>query len=361
MPKQISLLRRQLLKAMAAVGAATTFPTVLQASDDEFYNNALVIDALCFGREWGEDVFAALRKANYSGIFESLDRNDLQTAIDELVGWRTRVAEHPDELMLALEAADFERAKSTGRTAVVMNFQDTTMIEGDLDNVDALHALGMRCAQLTYNFRNLVGDGCLERTNAGLSDFGVELVDRMNTVGVMIDLSHCGPQTTLDGIEFSEKPVAMTHTMCAALRPEHPRAKTDEQMRLCAEKGGVTGMIALGYFVGPDPGGASNIETYADHIEHAVNVAGIEHVGISTDFPPQGIEPWATKENWYEPRTEYFKPSYQLRWPPWIPELDSPDRYRNLVAVLRNRGWKDDNLERLLGLNWLRLFGDTVG
>jgi membrane dipeptidase len=346
---------------MAGLAAMAAMPGVARAGVADFYDGALIIDALCFGREWEEPVFEALRKANYSGIFESLPRRDLQTAIDALVEWRARVKDYPDKLLIALEAADFEKAQRSQRTAVVMNFQNTTMFEGDLDNVDALHALGMRCAQLTYNFRNVVGDGCLERTNAGLSDFGLEVVDRMNQVGVMIDLSHCGRQTTLDGIEFSKKPVAMTHTMCDAVRGGHPRAKTDEQIRACAEKGGVVGMIALGYFIGPDPGGDSTIETHADHIEHAVSIAGIEHVGISTDFPPQGIEPWATYEEWYVPRLDVFKPSYELRWPPWIPELDTPNRYRNLIEVLDRRGWSQNDMERLLGRNWLRLFRETIG
>lgn len=353
--------RRSTLQMMAGLAATAAMPNVARSAVADFYDDALIIDALCFGREWEEPVFEALREANYSGIVESLPRRDLQTAIDALVEWRTRVKENPDTLLIALEAADFERAQQSQRTAVVMNFQNTTMFEGDVDNVDALHALGMRCAQLTYNFRNVVGDGCLERTNAGLSDFGLEVVDRMNEVGVMIDLSHCGIQTTLDGIEFSKKPVAMTHTMCISVRGDHPRAKTDEQIRACAEKGGVVGMIALGYFIGPDPGGDSTIETHADHIEHAVSIAGIEHVGISTDFPPQGIEPWATYEEWYVPRLDVFKPSYELRWPPWIPELDTPDRYRNLIAVLDRRGWSQDHMERLLGRNWLRVFKETIG
>lgn len=353
--------RRQTLKLLAGTAATAALAPTARSGVLEFYDDALIIDALCFGRDWNDSEFAALRQANYAGIVESLPRRDLQAAIDALVEWRSRVKEHPDKLLIALEAADFERAKQSGRTAVLMNFQDSTMLEGDADNIDALHALGMRCFQLTYNYRNRVGDGCLERTNAGLSDFGLEVVERMNEVGVMIDLSHCGRQTTLDGIAFSNKPVAITHTMCDRLRKGHPRAKTDEQMRNCAKKGGVIGMIALGYFVGPDPGGETTVESYADHIEHAVTVAGIEHVGISTDFPPQGISPWATRENWYEPRLQWFKPSYELRWPPWIPELDTPDRYRNLVRVLEGRGWSEGDMERLLGLNWLRLFRDTIG
>lgn len=339
--------------------ASSALPVNAAGEATDPYDQLLVIDALCFGKEWGDDVFTALRAANYSGIIESLPRKDLQTAIDALVEWRGRVENHSDKLMFALESQDFVRAKESKRTAVMMNFQDSTMLNGDLDNIDALHALGMRSFQLTYNFRNLVGDGCLERTNAGLSDFGLEVVERMNDKGVLIDLSHCGDQTTLDGIAFSKRPVGITHTMCDALRT-HPRAKTDEQIRSCAEKGGVVGMVALGYFVGPDPGGETTIEHYADHIEHAVNVAGIEHIGISTDYPPQGISPWATYDEWYVPRTGFFKPSYELRWPPWIPALDGPDRYRKLMAVLDRRGWSASDIEHLLGLNWLRLLSETI-
>lgn len=352
--------RRQTIKSVAALAALSVLPSISLGSSKRLYEKALVIDALSFGKDWDEVEFDALKKAGYSGIIESLERSNLQTAINGLLEWRERAAEHSDKLLIALTASDFQMAKKSDRTAVLMNFQDATMLEGDENNVDALHALGMRSFQLTYNYRNQLGDGCLERTNAGLSEFGVKVVERMNQVGVMIDLSHCGPQTTLDGIELSKKPVAMTHTFCAALR-EHPRAKPDVALRACAEKGGVTGVAALGYFIGPDPGGKTSIEDYANHIEHVVSVAGHEHVGLSTDFPPQGIKAWATREDWYEPRLKFFKPSYQVRWPPWIPELDTPDRFRNVVRVLEGRGWSDHNLELLLGRNWLRLFGETIG
>jgi membrane dipeptidase len=354
--------RRETLGMLAGTAALSAAPQHwAQAAGAGFYDNALVIDALSFLREWDDAELGALAKTGYAGIVESLDNDDLQTAIDALVGYRKRVAEHPDKLLIALSAADFQRAKDSGRVAALMNFQNSTMLEGEVDNIDALYALGMRSFQLTYNFRTLVGDGCLERTNAGLSDFGVEVVERMNEIGVMVDLSHCGRQTTLDGIAFSRKPVAITHTMCETIRKGHPRAKTDEQMRACAEKGGVVGMAALGYFVGDDPGGRTTVESYADHIEHATAVVGYEHIGLSSDFSPQGISPWATRETWYEPRLKVFKPSYELRWPPWIPELDTPDRYRTVIRVLESRGWTESQLEKLLGRNWERLFRDSIG
>lgn len=348
-------------EALGLLAATALGPRIATADAASVYERALVIDALSFGRDWDDAEFNALRQSRYSGMVESLSRKDLQTAIDELVKWRARVKEHSDKLLMALSANDFERAHRDGKTAVLMNFQNATMLEGDADNVEALHALGMRSFQLTYNYRNRLGDGCLERTNAGLSEFGVEVVERMNTVGVMIDLSHCGRQTTLDGIAFSKKPAAITHTMCEALRRNHPRAKTDEQIRACAEKGGVIGIAALGYFIGGDPGGETTIEHYVDHIEHAVKIAGHDHVALSTDYPPQGIAAWATRENWYEPRLKSFKPSYEVRWPPWIPELDSPDRFRHVTRILERRGWSDTQLENLLGLNWLRQFRETIG
>lgn len=350
--------RREALGLMAALGAG---PGIALGNARDLYDDALVIDALSFGRDWAEDEFRALRRARYAGIVESLSRRDLQTALAELMRWRERADTHPDRLRIALTAADFERAHRDGVTAVLLNFQDATMLEGNAGNVDVLHALGMRSFQLTYNYRNRLGDGCLERTNAGLSEFGLEVLERMNAAGVMADLSHCGPQTTIDGIHFSRRPVAMTHTMCEALRKGHPRAKTDEQLRACADKGGVTGIAALGYFIGPDPGGATTVEHYIDHVVHAVNVAGDDHVGLSTDFPPQGIAPWATRENWFEPRLKSFKPSYEVRWPPWIPELDSPDRFRTVTGLLQKRGFSDGQIEKLLGRNWLRLFRDTIG
>ncbi|WDI33017.1 membrane dipeptidase [Hyphococcus flavus] len=349
------------LGAAAAVTFSTSRAAELPGKLKRLYDNALVIDALSFARDWDDVEYEAVQQSGYTGIITSLNRRDLQTAIDELVTWRTRVEEYPDRYMIALEARDFERAKREKKLAVMMNFQNATMLEGDVDNVDALHALGMRCFQLTYNSRNRLGDGSTERTNVGLSDFGIEVVERMNKLGVLVDLSHCGRQTTLDGIEFSEKPVAITHSMIEKFRPGHPRAKVDEQIKALADKGGVFGVAALGYFIGTDPGGETTIETYADHIEHAVNVAGIEHVALSTDFPVRGIASWATKEDWYEPRLKSFKPSYDVKWPPYIPELDTPDRFRNLLVVLDRRGWKTRDLERLLGENWMRLFRDVFG
>lgn len=358
--------RRTMLGGLAATAAGLAFaPGLLAASRredlDALYARAMVIDTLSFAHEWDDAEYEAVKRSGYTGIITSLDRSSLQVALDELLDWHRRAEAESDRYLLALKTADFIEAKKSGRMAVMLNFQNATMLEGKVDNVDVLYEMGTRCFQLTYNSRNLVGDGSTERTNAGLSDFGVQVVERMNDLGILVDVSHSGRQTTLEAIQFSKKPIAFTHTMCESLRPGHPRAKDDATLKRLADSGGVAGMAALGYFLGKNPGKDTTIETYADHIDHAVKVMGIDHVGLATDYPVRGIASWATRENWYEPRLKIYKKEYDVQWPSWIPELDVPERFRNLLPVLDRRGYSTGDMEKLLGQNWLRLLGDVIG
>lgn len=328
---------------------------------EEIYKNAIVIDGLLIPRGWNEASFKALAESGYTGFSASLPSSNLKVAMEALADWRNRIDEHSDKLIYANEAEDFVQAKKENKTAVLLGFQNATMVEKSVDNVDTLYNAGTRWIQLSYNQRNLLGDGCTERTNAGLSDFGVAVVERMNELGIIVDLSHCGRQTTNDGIKFSKAGVSFNHTMCETLYKNHPRSKTDAQIKAMADKGGVMGIICLGYMIGPDPGGETTLETYVDHIEHAIKIAGIDHVGVAADYAIQGLEATgATRANWYMPRLTRFKPSYQVRWPPWIPELESPKRYLNVAKVLDKRGFSTGDIEKILGLNWLRFYKETL-
>ncbi len=336
-------------------------PLSSQQNVDKLYNDSIVIDGLVISRGWDGDSFEALAKSGYTGFNTSLASRTLNSAMRSLEDWTKRIKQNSDRLINATTAKDFVRAKEEKKVAVMFGFQNATMIERSIDNIDKLYKAGTRWTQLTYNERNLLGDGCTERTNAGLSDFGVEAVERMNELGIIIDLSHCGRQTTDDGIKFSKTGASFNHTMCETLYKNHPRAKTDAQIRAMADKGGVMGVICLGYMIGPDPGGKTTLETYVDHIDHAVKTAGIDHVGVAADFAIQGMQAnGATRENWYEPRLTRFKPSYQVRWPPWIPELDVPERYKLVARVLDKRGYSSGDIEKILGQNWLRYFRETL-
>ncbi len=328
---------------------------------NKVYDEAIVLDGLIITRNWNEASVAALIESGYTGFQASLGARDFPTAIAALTEWQMRVKEHPEQYILATSADDFVRAKREKKVAILPGFQNTAIIGNSIPNLDSLYQLGTRWLQLTYNERNLLGDGCTERTNAGLSDFGVQAVERMNELGIIVDLSHCGGSTTDDGIKFSKSGVSINHSMCEALHKNHPRAKTDAQIRAMADKGGVMGMICLGYMIGPNLGTETTLETYVDHIDHAVKVGGIDHVGLAADFAVQGLAATgATRENWYVPRLTRFKPSYKVQWPPWIPELDTTDRYRHVARLLDKRGYRTGDIEKILGQNWLRFFQDTL-
>lgn len=351
----------QTMQSLATPVSQTVIGMGSLGNIEQLYKKSIVLDGLVISRGWDKDSFAAVKVSGYTGFNTSLASGSLKAALRSLEDWRIRINENPDRLIFAKTAEDFRRAKKENKVAVMFGFQNGTMIEKSIDNIDKLYEAGTRWIQLTYNQRNLLGDGCTERTNAGLSDFGVEAVKRMNELGIIVDLSHCGEQTTNDGIEFSDPGPCFTHTQCEALYKNHPRAKTDEQIRNMANKGGVMGVICLGYMIGPDPGGETTLETYVDHIDHAVKVGGIDHVGLAADYAIQGLEAdGATRENWYIPRLTRFKPSYEVRWPPWIPELDKPDRYLKVAEVLDRRGYKTGEIEKILGLNWLRYYDEVL-
>ena len=347
--------RREFLQATAAVMAAGTSPALARQTD--VFDRAIVFDALSADQEWDAATFEAAQVSGLSAIQTSLSNRNFSVAMRDLAEWEALFAKHPKRLLKVTTGSAFAEAKKSGRIAVVLGFQNATIVESDVRNLDKLHAAGTRCIQLTYNSRNLLGDGCTERTNAGLSDFGVEVVRRMNELGIVVDLSHCGEQTSKDGIELSARPPAFTHTVCKAVH-NHVRGKSDELIRAISNKGGMTGITTLGYFVGPTP--QTSLDDYLRHIDHAVKVGGVDHVGIASDHAIRGIMATHTRESWYVPRLTSFKPIYNVRWPPNIPELDLPTRYRTIAQGLAKRGYPAADVEKIVGGNWVRYFSEAM-
>ncbi|WP_051941775.1 dipeptidase [Maribacter forsetii] len=354
-PAQAAYSLNNILESIPADSSKQLLQTLGEKGIEKLFKKAVVYDGLVISRNWNEDSFKALAESGYTGFNASLDSGKLEKSLKSIEEWKQIISNNPDRLLLTKNANDIVTAKKEDKVAVMLGFQSSRMLEGTIKNLDTLYEAGMRWMQLTYNSRNLIGDGSTERTNVGLSDYGVEVVERMNELGIIIDLSHCGKQTTTDGIEFSKSPVSINHSMCEALHKNHPRSKTDEQIKAMADKGGIIGIICLGYMIGPNLGTDTTLETYVDHIDHAVKIGGIDHVGVAADFAIQGLEATgATRENWYVPRLTRFKPSYKVQWPPWIPELDKPDRYLQVAKILDKRGYSTGDIEKILGQNWIR-------
>jgi membrane dipeptidase len=282
--------------------------------------------------------------------------------VRDVARWLREIDAHPDALVQVRKPQDIATAKASGRLGLVFGLQDGVAFHADLSVLDIVRGLGVRIVQPTYNLRNLLGDGCLEPANAGLSRLGHAAVERLNALGMLVDLSHCGRRTTADAIAASSKPVAFTHTGCAALH-DHPRNKTDEELRALADKGGVAGIYVMPYL---RPKGQPTAEDVVRHIEHAIEVAGEDHVGVGTDGSLSAVELTAAFVKAFEAQTAARKKS-GIGAPGEDPdaylfaaELNTPRRFETLAGLLSRRGHSGPRIEKLLGGNFARLFAESL-
>lgn len=243
---------------------------------------------------------------------------------------------------------DLETVKESGKLGMLLGLQNSDHFRTP-DDVKAFHGLGQRVSQLTYNEQNRIGSGSTERVDGGLSDFGVSVIERMNGVGMAIDVSHCGDRTTLDSFEMSKKPVLITHANCRAL-VEHPRCKQDEAIREMAKSGGVMGITNLRNFVRDrEP---TTIEHVLDHYDHVAKLVGVEHVGVGSDADLDGYDDLPPEV--LARAKSRFKKSYGFREKADIEGLDHPMRIYDLTEGLIRRGYRDHDIELILGGNFKR-------
>ncbi len=268
---------------------------------------------------------------------------------------------HPETFMKVRTAADLRAAKAAGKLGLIYGFQDGAMLEADLSRLDLFYAFGLRILQPTYNQRNLLGDGCLEEQNSGLSRLGRSVVERCNDMGILVDLSHCGQRTTADGIAVSRKPVAITHSGCAAIA-DRPRNKRDEELRALADKGGVFGVYLMPFL---RLSGQPTAEDVIRHIEHAIKVCGEDHVGIGTDG---GISAITVSPEYQRDHQKFVAERRRLGIAApgedehvynFIAEYNTPHRFESIALDLLKRGHSEARVEKIVGGNFARLFGEV--
>jgi membrane dipeptidase len=281
-----------------------------------------------------------------------------------------------DVLKKAICVGDIIQAKKENKHAVMWNFQNTLILGGgvdmdlELDRLNIFYSLGVRIIQLTYNLRNFVGDGCTERYKSGLTYFGVNVVERLNELGILIDTSHCGSQTTIDAVEVSKAPVAATHTGSKTIYM-HDRSKTDDELKAISEKDGYVGIYMVPAFIGKN----STIKEWLDHVDYIVNLVGVKHVGIGTDtgYSTPDLPKMTSKiiEEAEKP------PSGRRWWLGWRPEHKvEPDNiaweesrtgslswlnWPYYTVGLVSRGYSDQEIEGILGGNFLRILRNVIG
>ena len=370
----ISLTRRSFVSGTTAAAIVIALRQPALAAEGNPYRTAVVIDGLGgLGNSATSGPLSAeqVKDAVDSGITclhitlrpvgtTSPDQAFAQAVIN-IGQTESEIDAHPEAFTRVRTAADIVAAKKNGKLGLLYGFQDGVAFETDLSRLDELYRLGLRIVQPTYNRRNLLGDGCLEPANAGLSLAGVQAVERMNEIGILVDLSHCGRQTAADAIKHSKKPVAFTHTGCAALN-DHPRNRTDAEIRACAEKGGVIGIYFMPFL---NEGKQPTADDVLRHLEHMIQVAGEDHVSIGTDG---GISPEVLTPEFKAQHAKFIQerraagisaPGETEEGYLFANELNTPRRLETLADLLLARGHGSARVEKILGSNLLRVLTET--
>ncbi|MBX6369118.1 MAG: dipeptidase [Rhodospirillales bacterium] len=321
----------------------------------DLHADMIVIDGLIISK-WSRSVFEDMRRGGLTAAnctcsvwegFEATMRN--------IADWKRWFREHADLITQVRTTADIRRAKEEGRTGIILGFQNATAFEDQLGYIELFKELGVGVVQLAYNTQNLVGTGCYESHDGGLSDFGREVVAEMNRVGILCDLSHVGPKTSQDVILASRKPVAYTHVLPAALKP-HPRNKSDEELRFIADHGGFVGVTMFPPFLAK--GSDATVDDFVAAIDHVINVVGEDSVGIGTDFTQDqdaAFFEWLTHDKGYARRLTTFGDVVN---PAGIRTIGE---FPNVTRAMEKAGWAERRIRKVMGENWIRILAETWG
>ncbi|MDC8014429.1 dipeptidase [Tahibacter soli] len=325
------------------------------AEDDPMY-----ADALKAVRECG--LTSVMTTAGPQGRFWYTNEQFAETK-QRIADWNAKIDKHADLMMLVRNRADLEKTRRERKLGVIYTFQGAEPLGEDLDRVTLFRDMGLRVLQLTHNRRNLVGDGCMEPGNAGLSKLGNALVERLNAEKIVVDLAHGAQRTIREGILASKKPMLISHSGCRALAPEAPRLVYDDELKLLADRGGVVGIIFWPYIRSQGQQVAADV---IRHIEHAVKVCGEDHVGIGTDLgtTPAKITPEFEKENLEMIKDMIEQGIFEKRDPKlylFPPDLNVANRFEVLAGMLSARGFPDARIEKILGGNFARVMGEVWG
>ena len=365
--------RREFLGGAVKVGLAFKLSDFLFAVDvpkfpadlDSLYRRSLVIDGLA-GVTDDDGVIkpATLQQAlesGVSGVNWTVSQQDFEGTVAYIAHVQSLAEKDPAHWIIVRHAADLMQAKHDGKIGVILGFQYPQPIE-DLDHLELFQQLGVRVMQLTYNNRSLLGDGCLEPGNAGLSKLGKAAIAKMNQLGIAVDLSHSGQRTTAEGIDVSTKPVLITHSGCNAVF-QHPRNKDDKDMRALADRGGVMGIYFMPYLVASPTLPAR--EHVLQHLDHALKVCGEDHVGIGSDgvidtFPDTPEQRKAFADDAARRKQLGIAAPGEDR-PPFSADLNTPHRLEIIADGLSKLGYSGGVIEKVLGKNFYRVFGEIWG
>ena len=318
------------------------------------HEKSIIIDGLVIAK-WDRDLFEDMRKGGITAANCTVSVwEGFQATVNNICDMNNLIEANKDIVTQIRTTQDILDAKRDGKSGILYGFQNANAFEDKIGYVETFKQLGVGIVQMAYNTQNLVGTGCYER-DGGLSGFGQEIVAEMNRVGIMCDLSHVGAKTSEEVILASKKPVCYSHCLPSGLK-DHPRNKSDEELKFIADHGGFVGVTMFAPFL--KNGIDSTIEDYVEAIDYIVNICGEDCVGIGTDFTQghdQNFFEWLTHDKGYARRLTRFG---KIVNPLGIRTLGE---FPNLTEALSRHGWSDSKVEKIMGANWVNVLKDVWG
>ena len=319
------------------------------------HDDAIVIDGLIISN-CGPAVFEDMRRGGLTAANCTCSVwENFAGTMNNIGQWKQWFRQHDDLIRPVFTTDDIHRAKDEGRTGVILGFQNVSAFEDKLEYIGFFKSQGVGIVQIAYNTQNLVGTGCYESKDGGLSDFGHDVVAEMNRVGILCDLSHVGSRTSEDVILASEKPVCYSHCLPSGLKA-HPRNKSDQELRFIAEHGGFIGVTMFTPFL--PKGIESTVDDYVEAIEYVIRIAGEDAVGIGTDFTqdqPRAFFDYLTHDKGYGRRLTDFG---EIVNPAGLRTIGE---FPNLTAAMERAGWPEGRIRKVIGENWMRVLKEVWG
>jgi membrane dipeptidase len=367
--------RREFTKTLGGVAALATFSPLIGWSADEpkvsadaakIYRDSFVLDGNALagiggllGQSNQDEITKLIRESGVTVVKATLGGaiGNFEMALADIASAQQLMEKRADLFLNVRTVADLDRARKEQKLGVIYSFESPNMLEDKIDRIEMFRGLGVRVMQLTYNRRTPFGVGCLEGDTDGLTELGRKAIAKMNELGVALDLSHSNTKTTADGIDASTKPPLITHAGCRAVYP-HPRNKEDRELKAVADKGGVVGIYMLPYITASPK--QPMLDDYLQHLEHALKICGEDHVGVGSDVPFFTVDDSdlaEMKKSAEKRKADGIAAPGEDR-PTYIPDLNTPRKMELIADALLKRGHKNGVVEKILGNNFKRVFGE---
>ncbi|MGI9483330.1 MAG: membrane dipeptidase [Hyphomicrobiales bacterium] len=321
----------------------------------------MIIDGLQYCN-WSEKIFRQMREGGVSAVHVTICYHEMfRETVANIERWNRWFESYPDLICHARTGDDVRTAQAQGRTAIIFGFQNCSPIEDDIGLVEICHSLGARFMQLTYNNQSLLATGCYEAEDTGLTRFGKQVVREMNRVGLVIDMSHSAERSTLEAIDYSERPIAITHANPASWHAGL-RNKSDGVLKALGDSGGMLGFSLYPHHLKGKS--ACTLESFCEMVCRTAELMGIDHIGIGSDLcqdQPDSVVEWMRVGRWSK-EIDYGEGSKSDAGFPPQPEWFTDNRdFDTIARGLKAAGMNDDEAAKVMGGNWLRFFDENFG